>query len=454
MALVMLVGAFVLFAQHVKQDRQFQRLMTAGDAALRSGQSYLAIERFSGALALRPTAMAAFYRRGEAYRAQGQDARAIRDLREAARLAPNAAEPLVALGQIYDQEGAPADAADWYGRAAERLRDADPALLYSLALALYRAGSPAAAAEPLRRAIARDERMAQAHYLLGLVNRDAQNPEAAIASLQTALRLSPGLIAAREELADLYRQQGRVDDEREQLTTLAALDPEVDRRLALALADIRRNHIDEALATLEGNGGSPPADSRIQLGIGRALLARAARTHDRAAAERARAVLEQALGGTAPRSEGLALFGQALLLSGDAAGAERMLREAIATSPIDTEAFMYLADAAEQLGHMTIARDALLDLDVLEGDTAQPDTRAARARRLGKLSLDLDDPRAAVTYLQQAQDAGWSDAGTLGLVARARWGIGDADGARRALAEALGLDGENRELRQLARTIR
>ena len=41
-------------------------------------------------------------------------------------------------------------------------------------------------------------------------------------------------------------------------------------------------------------------------------------------------------------------YGRALSLSGDLAGAERILREAVATSPVDLEAFEYLADAAER----------------------------------------------------------------------------------------------------------
>jgi tetratricopeptide (TPR) repeat protein len=452
--LIVLAGAVALLVQRISLDRQYQQLMTQGEAALQSGQSYVAVEIFSGALALRPGSMAAYYRRGEAYRDQHLDERAIRDLREAARLAPNAPEPLVALGRLFDDRGSPAEAAEWYRQAADRLRDADPTLLYTLAMALYRSGSPAAALEPLRRALARDEGVAEAHYLLGLVYRDAQNIEAATASLEQAVRLAPGLVAAHEELADIYREQGRSGDEQAQLAILATLDPQPDRRIALALADIRRQDPDHALVILEHESALSPHDSRIQLAIGRALLARSERTGDRASARRALSALERALGGTAPRSEGLALFGRALYLSGDAAAAERMLQEAVATSPVDPEAFQFLADAAESLTHSAIARDALLDLDVLEGDAASVEVRGARARRLGALSLSLNDPRAALTYLTQANDAGWSDAPTLGLLARARWQTGDQAGARAALAAALALNADDRDLRRLTRTIR
>ena len=71
----------------------------------------------------------------------------------------------------------------------------------------------------------------------------------------------------------------------------------------------------------------------------------------RSAMQRASTSLERALGGTARRSEGLALYGRALYLSGNYSEAERILRDAVATSPVDLEAFAFLADAAERLGH-------------------------------------------------------------------------------------------------------
>ena len=73
------------------------------------------------------------------------------------------------------------------------------------------------------------------------------------------------------------------------------------------------------------------------------------------------------------------LYGRALFLSGKEPEAERILSEAVATSPVSTEAFGFLADAAERLGHTGVARDALVNLDVLEGDTAVAAARLDRA---------------------------------------------------------------------------
>jgi tetratricopeptide (TPR) repeat protein len=453
-ALAVLTALGVGFAQQLERDGRYRSLLAEGERALAAGQTYLAIETFSGALALRPESMVAYYRRGEAYQAQRQYDRAVGDLREAARLSPEAPEPLVALGDLFNERGEPALAAEWYGQAAERLQDADPALLYRWALALYRAGSPVAARGPLRQALGRDDSLASAHYLLGLVHRDAQEFDEAMASLERAVRLVPTHVAAREELADLYRAHGRPADELAELETIRTLDRTADRDVAIALAYLRQGQFDRAQTVLEAARAAAPSDSRVGLAIGRVLLARAEASEDRGAAAKALIVLDRALGGTAPRSQGLALFGRALYLTGDAAAAERILREAVATSPVDTESFGFLADAAERLGHAAVARDALLDLDALEGDTAASALRAQRGRRIGALSLEAGDERTAVTWLTFAVDTGPADAGTLGLLARARWETGDFDGARSTLTRALAVAPFNADLLRLQRTIR
>jgi tetratricopeptide (TPR) repeat protein len=451
---ITLVAGGIPLVQRLDRDRLYRRLLADGEVALAAGQSQVAIEAFSGAIAVRPDSMVAHYRRGEAYRQERQDDRAIRDLQAARRLAPDAPQPLAVLGKLYDARGEPAQAAEWYAEAAERLQDADPTLLYALALARYRSGPPVAARDPLRRALARDDSLAEAHYLLGLVYSDTGQADEAILSLERAVRLVPGMLPAREELADLYRRQDQPADELRHLRALAELDLQRDRQIAVALAEARDNRFTDALATLAAVRRGATADSRIDLAVGRVRLAQGERTGDRLAIADARAALERALGGTAPRSEGLALFGRALYLSGDVATAERILLEAIATSPVDPEAFAFLADAAERLSHAGIARDALLDLNALEGNTAPAERRAARARRIGALSLSKGDPHTALEFLNHAVAAGHGDAHTLGLLARARWQTGDPAGARDALGRAIALNSRDAELQQLFQALR
>lgn len=446
-------GGVVVF-QRMDRDRQYRQLLAQGEQALQTGNNYAAIEDFSGALALRPDSMVAYYRRGEAYHADHHDDWAIRDLREASRIAPDAAQPLVALGEVYDSRNEPIEAARWYGEAADRLHDEDPVLLYALALARYRAGTPAAAIDPLRRAIVRNDSVPQTYYLLGLVYRDTNKIDDAIEAITQALKISPSLTPAREELADLFRAQGRTVEEMSELQDLAALDRNDDRQIAIAMAAARRGQFDTALSALADVSTSAKDASHVQLARGRVYLARAERTLDRKSAQHAQEVLAQALAGSARRSEGLALYGRALYLMGDPRAAERILREAVTTSPIDSEAFEYLADACERLGHPAEARDALINLDALEGDTATPGVRGARARRIGVLALQADDPKRAADYLDQAVDAGDTEASTLGLLADAYWRSGNHDAARTTLAKALAQDPRNPDLVRLGRTIK
>jgi len=453
LVVVVAAGAVALVARF-DRERQYRALLAQGEQASRDGNAWGAIEAFSGALVLRPDSMVSFYRRGLAYRDQGHDEQAIRDWKDAHRLAPDAPEPLVALAELYDRREQPSLAAARYAEAAELLKDEDPALLYALGLARYRSGAPAAAIDPLHRAVARHDGLAPAHHLLGLAYRDVGNLDAAIASLDRAIRLDRKLIAAREELADLYRAVGRHGDELQQLQALVQLDGQIDRRIAVALAQARQRQFDAALAGLGAIAAEAPSDSRLYLALGRVHLARAEALGDAAAIGQAREALEIALGGTARRSEGLALLGRALYLAGDHDGALRILQQAVATSPADRHAFVYLADAAERLQRHLLARDALLMASALQGSTATPETRDARARRIGLLSLDGGDPTVAARFLRRAVDAGLADVSTLAAFARSQWETGERDGARATLARAVALDRVHPDVVAASRVVR
>jgi tetratricopeptide (TPR) repeat protein len=456
-ALLLVVGgltaAGVTLRERLQRDGYYRQLLQTGEEALAAGNAFAAIEAFSGAVALRPDQMPGYYRRAEAYRQQRQFEKAAADLRAALRLAPDAAQPRVALGDLFEAQGDHGQAAGWYRAAADRLRDADPALLYRLAAAFYRAGRPAAAIQPLQLALTRNESFAEAHYLLGLAHRDTQQFDAAIASLEQAIRIAPLLTAAREELADLYRLRNRPDDEVAQLEALSTRDGDVARRIAVALGEARRGQTARALAILDEEARHTPASSHVHLALGRVYLGLAEKSRSEPDVQQAMAYLEKALGGTARRSEGLALYGRAMYLAGSSRDAERILQEAIATSPIYPAAFRYLADVADELGHAAIACEALIDFDAVQGSTADRPTRAARTRRIGMLALRAGDARTAADYLRQAVSAGLDGPDTLGALARARWLLGDLRGAGEAIDRALAIDPGNVELQRLDRAI-
>ncbi|MFM9469814.1 tetratricopeptide repeat protein, partial [Streptomyces scabiei] len=90
----------------------YRALLARGDAALNDERAVVAIEAYSGAVALRPDSMLAHLRRGEAYHRHGSLEEAARDFRVAAALDPASARPLESLGDVlYGMER--------YVRAAE-----------------------------------------------------------------------------------------------------------------------------------------------------------------------------------------------------------------------------------------------------------------------------------------------------------------------------------------------
>jgi len=447
------VALLTIVIQVVDRDRRYRTLMADGDRALGAGNAFAASVSYSEALGLRPESVAAHIRRGQAYRDQRRADDAIRDWSDAARLAQRSTQPLELLGDLYSTQGDDARAASAYEKCVQ-LDPQDATRQYKLGLARYRAGSPSAAIEPLRRAVGINDNFGEAHYLLGLVLRDTRAVPLAIASLEQAIRVAPTMTAAREELADLYRSLGRPVDELTQLQSLASLDPQTPRNIALALAEARQGQFDGALATLNDAAAQEPNDSQVQLALGRVYLARAERNLDRRTITLAQSALERALAGTARRSEALALLGRAQFLSGDSATALRTLEAAVANAPVTIEALGYFADASERLGQFTDALDALTKLDALEGDTATAAVRSARLRRLGALALRTGNFSRARVYWQRVFDAGQRDATTMGQLADAQWRDGRAGEARTTLATALAADPNNVELLRLKRVIR
>src|ERR1041385_3797893 len=126
-----LLGGGVFTWNAVHQEREFRRLIVAGDAALARDRTYDAIEAFSGALALKHDSMLAYLKRGDSYRRRGELSAALRDLRDASSLDPAATRPLELLGDVNVAMGRYERAADAYRRYVA-LDDRAPRVLYKL----------------------------------------------------------------------------------------------------------------------------------------------------------------------------------------------------------------------------------------------------------------------------------------------------------------------------------
>jgi tetratricopeptide (TPR) repeat protein len=361
---VALVAAAVLVWMDARREREFRRLIAVGDAAVATGQTFDAIEAFSGALALKPESMLASLKRGDTYRRRGEYAAALRDLGQAALLDPAAPRPIELLGDVQTALGQYAAAAAEYQRYLA-LDDRAPAVLYKLALAHYRNESPARAVDPLRRAVAIDERFAEAHYLLGLCLRETDRGQS-LRALRRALEVNPTFAAAREELARVYEAMGRWQDAIDQLEALAALEPaRAERLVNVGLAYARIGRLNTAVLTLGRAAERHPDATIVYTALGRIWLASAEAQRDPVALGKAIEALQPAAARAGAASETRSLYGRALALSGNMVAAERMLLQAVATVPVDPSAYQYLAEVARRLGHAAVARDAAAKYAVL-----------------------------------------------------------------------------------------
>jgi len=361
----------VLAWNSVRQEREFRRLIAAGDLAVSRDQSSVAIEAFSGAVALKPDSMLGYLKRGDTYRRRGELAAALRDLRRAAALDPPAPKPKELLGDVNSALGRFERAAEDYA-AFLALDDRSPRVLYKLALARYRHGQAAAALEPLRQALAMDERFTEAHYLLGLCLRERRRDTDALRSLRQALAINPAFAPARAELANLYSAQGRTREAIQQLEALAALEPaRAERLVDVGIAYARAGRVETAVLTLGRAAEQHPNEPAVYAALGRVWLDVAESKLDRVALRKAIEALQPLASRANASGETLALYGRALFLAGDAMQAEKVLTAAAARLPVDPRTFVYIAAAAQRLSRSEIYRAALARYVALTGSSAQ-----------------------------------------------------------------------------------
>lgn len=414
----LLLAAGLYGAAVSRRDTDYRHLIEQGDAALARDDSFAAIEAFTLAQDLKADSMAAYLKRGEAYRRRNEFQNAERDLKRATELDPLAPLPHELLGDVYygmataQREFSSArlvQAVEQYA-ASSSLDDATARVQYKLGLASYQAGQPSNAIAAFRRAIGLDARFAEAHYMLGVCLRGLQQPSEAILSLKRAVALGPAFLPAREELVDLYSRLGRFEDALEELEVLRSLAPSPARERQVGLGYARAGHVDRAVAHLGHTARRYPDDAETFVALGRFWLSRAA-PGERVEVNKALEALERGVG-TDSSSEALALLGRAQLLAGQLTKAEATLQLATARFPLDPLAFIYLADVAARRGRLDMADRAMLDyaaltrFDAIDIHTllriAEASLRAghtSEARRAASAVLAKDPANAAAQAL-------------------------------------------------------
>jgi tetratricopeptide (TPR) repeat protein len=342
-------------------------------------------------------------------------------------------------------------AADAY-ESALALDDRSVRLSYKLAVSRYRAGQLDAAIAAATRTTRFSDSTADASYLLGLCLRDRGRTADAQRAFERAVSMSPGFIAAREELADLYSVQNRRADELDQLQIMAGLDRDhVERQIAVGLAQARAGHAEPAVVALGTALERTPDQPLVYEALGRVWLEDAEARDDRTALNKALEALERVGSEPSSTSTALTLFGRALMRDGQMDRAERILHQATTRFPVEPSAFLHYATAAERQNHLDAARRALIDYTSLVGDDAQ---MTQRAMRIATLSLRLDDAATAARWLQRAVDASPNDVRLLASLGDAQWRSGDRDAARRTVDRGLGIDAGQPALLDLSRRLK
>ena len=385
----------------VKREQDYRRLVREADMAASQGDGAGAIEALSGAIALRPDAMLPWLRRGEQYRQRGDLTAAARDFRRATMLDPAATRPLEQLGDVQSAMGRHARAAENY-EAYLALDDRSPEVLYKLALARFTEGDFEQAQVALTRAVALRDTMAPAHYLLGLCLVQRGEVGDAAQALERAVTLGPAMLVAREELANAAHRLGRSADEVRQLEALVGLEPDrVDRHVALARGYAHAGRTDLAVQTLARARERFPEAPQVLTALGQVWLQVAERNNDCVALSKAVEALRRATARD-DTSEALTLNARALLLAGDGTRALAALQVAASRRPVARDTHRLLGDVAERAGRIRIARDALREDFVLAGDDTDARALAARAARVGALSVRLGEHAEAARWYARA----------------------------------------------------
>jgi tetratricopeptide (TPR) repeat protein len=449
-----LVAAGILATQAAQRHRDYYDLISQGDEALTQGQTFVAIEAYSGAIALKPDSMPAYLKRGEAHQRRGDTPEmlgaALRDLRTAAALEPGATRTLEKLGDVNFQLRRFANAAENY-EGYIQIDDHSAEIFYKLALASRAEGRLTRAISALEQAIKINTNFHQAHYVLGLCLKDRDELPDASAAFGRAIAISPAFIPAREELVDLYRLQNNTRAEIEQLEALFALDPaRAERLIAVGLAHMRAGNRDLAVVTLRRAAELFPETPGIFAALGQVWLEAAEQGGDPSDLRKALEALEPVATQSSASSETLGHYGRALMLAGEQARAELVFRQASQRFPTDPDVLPHLATVAQKLGHLQDARDALVRYSILVDEDRE---QATHAVRIADLSMQLNDAASAVAWYQRSESLGTEDVSLLVRLADAQVKAGQLDDARVTAQRAVQSDPDNPSVRALVRRL-
>jgi tetratricopeptide (TPR) repeat protein len=262
-----------------------------GRAALERRDHVRAIRELEAALAGAPQASSVHYPLALAYRGAGEQARSDAHMAQRGNVEAPLPDPL--MGEIesllesplaYQRRGlealghgAWAEAVANFRRGLE-LKPTVPSLRDSLnnklGAALFQMGDVAGARQQFQQGIRESPRYTANHVSLAiLLVLDGRDLEA-VKSLRVAVQVDPTYLEAHLQLADALRRTGMVSESLDEYNQVLRLDSrQSDASFGSAMASVRLNRYQDALAQLTEGQNRHPAERRFTHAIARLLAA-------------------------------------------------------------------------------------------------------------------------------------------------------------------------------------
>ena len=221
-----------------------------GAALARNGQFEEAIAEYSRALRQLPGNPRVIKNLALAYYKLGRLPEAIEHLIVLIRLQPGEREPALLLADCYLLAGQPLKAADVLAPFEEEFPD-DKAVVYLYGMALLRADRTREAQALLDR-ILRDGESAEAEFLLGQTEHQAQNNLVSAEHLERSIKLNPALPGVHSLYGLVLHSIAKLDAEPEQYRQELKINPfDFTANVQLAAYSKDEGNLDQALTYAE-----------------------------------------------------------------------------------------------------------------------------------------------------------------------------------------------------------
>jgi tetratricopeptide (TPR) repeat protein len=171
---------------------------------------------------------------------------------------------------------------------------------------------------------------------------------------------------------------------------------------------------------------------------------------DRFGLRKALEALEPLTHGPRTSGDALSLYGRTLVVAGDLLRGEAALRQAAEMLPVSLDTLLWLADAADRLGHAALVRSSLERWAALAPES-HPNLSAVY-ERIGDLAVNAGDSKAAVRAWRLAAGPSPSTA-LLVRLATAEAATGETVAARATVERGLAKDPHQPALLALQRRL-